>query len=199
MQKHSHGLSRAALPRHMELEGPNWVARSDRPGMVRISPALAARHPLPDTGSPPTVPEQGLPGSTFWWTIFASMMEGFALYGAALHPAAAMPVEALLESARDRDPSLALGTSTERSADDDQDNVVKLDRAGPRNAPAGGGWTRLQALGESLVAWPVNWRREREIRRAVAALMEFDERTLRDIGINGRSEIERVVRYCRDC
>jgi uncharacterized protein YjiS (DUF1127 family) len=44
-----------------------------------------------------------------------------------------------------------------------------------------------------------HWRREREIKRAVAALAEFDDRTLRDIGIPSRSAIEQVVRYCRDC
>jgi uncharacterized protein YjiS (DUF1127 family) len=44
-----------------------------------------------------------------------------------------------------------------------------------------------------------HWRRQREIKRAVAALVEFDDRTLRDIGIPCRSGIEQVVRYGRDC
>jgi uncharacterized protein YjiS (DUF1127 family) len=44
-----------------------------------------------------------------------------------------------------------------------------------------------------------HWRREREIKKAVAALAEFDDRTLRDMGIPHRSEIEQVVRYGRDC
>jgi len=38
-----------------------------------------------------------------------------------------------------------------------------------------------------------------EIKRTVAALAELDDRTLRDIGIPHRSQIEQVVRYCRDC
>ena len=42
-------------------------------------------------------------------------------------------------------------------------------------------------------------RREREIKKAVAALTKLDDRTLRDIGIPQRSQIEQVVRYCRDC
>jgi uncharacterized protein YjiS (DUF1127 family) len=42
-------------------------------------------------------------------------------------------------------------------------------------------------------------RREREIKKAVAALEKLDDRTLRDIGIPQRSQIEQVVRYCRDC
>jgi uncharacterized protein YjiS (DUF1127 family) len=45
----------------------------------------------------------------------------------------------------------------------------------------------------------VHWRREREIKRAVAVLVEFDDRTLRDIGIRCRTGIEQVVRYGRDC
>ena len=40
---------------------------------------------------------------------------------------------------------------------------------------------------------------EREIKKAVTALREFDDRTLRDMGIPHRSQIEQVVRYCRDC
>jgi uncharacterized protein YjiS (DUF1127 family) len=40
---------------------------------------------------------------------------------------------------------------------------------------------------------------EREIKKAVTALAEFDDRTLRDMGIPHRSQIEQVVRYCRDC
>ena len=40
---------------------------------------------------------------------------------------------------------------------------------------------------------------EREIKKAVTALGEFDDRTLRDMGIPHRSQIEQVVRYCRDC
>jgi uncharacterized protein YjiS (DUF1127 family) len=42
-------------------------------------------------------------------------------------------------------------------------------------------------------------RREREIKKAVAALAKLDDRTLRDLGIPQRSQIEQVVRYCRDC
>ena len=38
-------------------------------------------------------------------------------------------------------------------------------------------------------------RREREIKKAVAALAKLDDRTLRP----QRSQIEQVVRYCRDC
>jgi uncharacterized protein YjiS (DUF1127 family) len=42
------------------------------------------------------------------------------------------------------------------------------------------------------------WRREREIKRAVTILAEFDDRTLRDMGIPHQSLIEQIVRYGRD-
>ena len=42
------------------------------------------------------------------------------------------------------------------------------------------------------------WRREREIKKAVTALAEYDDRTLRDVGIPDRSQIEQIVRYDRD-
>jgi uncharacterized protein YjiS (DUF1127 family) len=51
----------------------------------------------------------------------------------------------------------------------------------------------------SIASRWAHWRREREIKKAVVALAQFDDRTLRDMGILHRSEIEQVVRYSRDC
>jgi uncharacterized protein YjiS (DUF1127 family) len=42
-----------------------------------------------------------------------------------------------------------------------------------------------------------HWRREREIKKAVAPLLELDDRTLRDIGIPDRSQIEHAARYSK--
>jgi uncharacterized protein YjiS (DUF1127 family) len=42
-----------------------------------------------------------------------------------------------------------------------------------------------------------NWRHENEIRRAIQELATLDDRTLRDLGIRDRSEIEFMVRCCR--
>jgi uncharacterized protein YjiS (DUF1127 family) len=39
------------------------------------------------------------------------------------------------------------------------------------------------------------WRREMECARSVRALQELDDRSLRDIGIGHRSDIEYMVRY----
>jgi len=41
--------------------------------------------------------------------------------------------------------------------------------------------------------------RERKIKTTVAALAELDDRTLLDMGVPHRSQIEQVVRYCLDC
>jgi uncharacterized protein YjiS (DUF1127 family) len=61
------------------------------------------------------------------------------------------------------------------------------------------GWHWLTSLKKAILSFHAHRRKEREIRKAVAALSEFDDRTLRDLGIPSRSEIEQVVRYCRDC
>ncbi|MDI3564025.1 DUF1127 domain-containing protein [Bradyrhizobium sp. Arg816] len=204
MKKHSLGVSRVALPGNMGLDGANWVARSDSRGMVSLR-AIAAGHSLPDIGSPSVAPPaaQDQPATTFWWAVFASVMEGFALYGAALHPTAAVPVQAMLDAVRESRPPSADRTPPAPAKSDgagDSGNIVLFDRVPPRDARPARSW--LHALGAALgtvMALPAHWRREWEIRRAVAGLMEFDDRTLRDIGINGRSEVERVVRYCRDC
>ena len=206
MKKHSHSVSRVALSGNMELDRANWVARSDGRGMIRLG-AVAARHRSPDIGSRPAAQpaEQDQPVTTFWWTVFATLMEGFALYGAALHPTAAAPVQAMLEATRDyRSPSAGREPVEKRGNDgaDNNGNIVMLDCVAPRDARRERSWKRLESFGETLgtlMDLPAHWRREREIRKAVAALMEFDDRTLRDLGISGRSDIERVVRYCRDC
>jgi uncharacterized protein YjiS (DUF1127 family) len=73
------------------------------------------------------------------------------------------------------------------------------DQAAPVDARASLALHWLISLLKKIVSIQRHWRREHEIRKAVAALSQFDDRTLRDIGIHGRSEIEQVVRYCRDC
>jgi uncharacterized protein YjiS (DUF1127 family) len=56
-------------------------------------------------------------------------------------------------------------------------------------------WTKAWAAVASR--W-TRWRRKREIKKAVAALAEFDDRTLRDMGIPHRSQIEHAARYGRN-
>jgi uncharacterized protein YjiS (DUF1127 family) len=78
-------------------------------------------------------------------------------------------------------------------------DAVELERAAWAAARPLRHWSWLGSLAEIIVTLWTHWRREWEIRRAVAALAEYDDRTLRDLGICDRSDIERVVRYCRDC
>jgi uncharacterized protein YjiS (DUF1127 family) len=75
-------------------------------------------------------------------------------------------------------------------------NVIRPSRA---VAPDAVGFRWLASLKEAILSFHAHWQREREIRKAIAALTEFDDRTLRDMGIPSRSEIEHAVRCCRDC
>ncbi len=81
--------------------------------------------------------------------------------------------------------------STDHQAEDCASPSLDTDRSNHRH------WLR-KPWSAAADRW-TQWRREREIKRAVAALEKFDDQTLRDIGIPDRSEIERVIRYCRDC
>jgi uncharacterized protein YjiS (DUF1127 family) len=58
------------------------------------------------------------------------------------------------------------------------------------------GW--LTMIWRAIADWWTEWRREREIRQAVAELAEYDDRVLRDMGFPHRSDIERIVRNGRD-
>jgi uncharacterized protein YjiS (DUF1127 family) len=135
----------------------------------------------------------------------AFVMEGFALYGAALHPNAAFSIEVAPTTAFARPPR---GDSRQPHVETHEQgglqpstnvNAVEPERAAWADLRPQRHWSWWAALGETVAVLLTHWRREREIERAVAALAEYDERTLRDLGINGRADIERVVRYCRDC
>jgi uncharacterized protein YjiS (DUF1127 family) len=158
-----------------------------------------------------------------------SLMDDFALYGASVHLTACFPVtlhsdeEKILRardiSARGRRGFILLVSPT---ANHDtisprlEHNANEATPAGPEVAFADNSlrelndvkspridrsnrWKWLTLPWEVVVALWTYGRREREIRRAVAALAELDDRTLRDIGIPHRSHIEQVVRYCHDC
>jgi uncharacterized protein YjiS (DUF1127 family) len=58
------------------------------------------------------------------------------------------------------------------------------------------GW--LAILRRAVASRWAKWRQEREVRKAVAALAEYDDRTLRDMGILDRAHIEQRVRVGRD-
>lgn len=203
MNTQSRNLARVVRLSATELDGPGWLARSDGRGLVRPGSGRAMQG-VADIGSRPVScdaePAQDV--GTFWWGLLFSLMEGFALYGAALHPTAAMPVHVIIAARKDLEPGPDVAEPAEPvqgSAAERHGNVVKLDRGGASGAQPERRWHWLRAAGESLAALLAWLRREREIRQAVAALRELDDRTLRDLGIRCRSEIEWTVRYCRDC
>jgi uncharacterized protein YjiS (DUF1127 family) len=164
--------------------------------------------------------------TTYWSLMFTFFIEGFAPYGASLNAIGTSPVEPCPTEARPPQPEqissrdqgkfMAIVSSNSEIA------ASKLERDTNRNrpeseAPSGNAGLAGVFGGPSLDTGPSNhrswlikpwsaiasrwahWHREREIEKAVAALSEFDDRTLRDIGIPYRSGIEQVVRYCRDC
>jgi uncharacterized protein YjiS (DUF1127 family) len=202
MKAQSRSVARVVRLSIAEPDGPGWLARSDGRGLVHFGFDRTGMQSVADIGSHPVQPEAepGRGAGSFWWELLFALMEGFALYGAALHPTAAMPVHAILAATRDREPPPDVSEPPEPVQDSAGDgNVVKLDHVRPLGAQPERHWNWLRAAGETLAAWPAQLRREREIRRAVVALEELDDRTLRDLGICCRSDIERTVRYCRDC
>jgi len=182
-----------------ELDAAGWVESASGHGIAILDPDGATRRRREESGPGQAQP---LGESSIWWDVFAFFMDGFALYGAALHPTAAVPVHEMLsekkwrphENDRERATAPPHGTS-----DGSNGNFVTLDRIRRLDAQAGQRWTWLHSLLETLTVLSSHLRREREIKQAVAALMELDDRTLRDLGMCDRSDIERMVRYCRDC
>jgi uncharacterized protein YjiS (DUF1127 family) len=189
------GAARAALPDDRGIADRNLTrpAWGDRPDLNSRPAAV------------PTVAAADRPKPALWWSAFAFFMEGFALYGASLHPTAAFPVEAILTTARAPRPRpVSRGPAAKEHehgtyAPSRNSNVVQFDRAPAPDARRSRRWHCLTSLGETIATLQTHWRREQEIKKAVAALAEFDDRTLRDMGIPSRSQIEQVVRYCHDC
>jgi uncharacterized protein YjiS (DUF1127 family) len=145
-------------------------------------------------------------------------MEGFALYGSSLHAngfTAELPRmdDNIRQAADEMSPPRGPRAVVPYSAGPGEVVAVGLEKtsadAAGAFADAGliefGDATSVSVVRSSarrlwnLTAgiW-ANWRREREIAKAVRALAEFDDRTLRDMGIGDRAQIDRTVRYGRD-
>jgi uncharacterized protein YjiS (DUF1127 family) len=174
------------------------VPSDDDSGMARQS--LAARSDLPES-SPAvasTIGKDSYAKTSLCSSVLAALAEGFGAYGVALYPTADFPLQAILVQRREALQHSGSVSGQAQEADLAPENVrfgggSTLDAPTPwyRNLPA--------SMYDAAVAFWAHWRREREIRKAVAALAQFDDRSLRDMGIRSRSEIEQVVRYCRDC
>ena len=160
-----------------------------------------------------------------WQSVLWFFVEGFALYGASVHWVATTAVMAIAtevdaqqcqNSGRsERQKSISHVSPAARA------ETAIFEREGAADPTAFGTWTPRTREGIASPArgvdryrsvhpgWPAiiwraiasrwaKWRREREINRAVAALAECDDRTLRDVGIPHRSQIEQIARYGRD-
>ncbi|SHK51040.1 hypothetical protein SAMN05444159_3442 [Bradyrhizobium lablabi] len=160
--------------------------------------------------------------TTLWSSpILAFFMEGFALYGASYHAyphaAAASPVEPSAVAVRAPEPDEISWRARRRamaivvSAMDSGVAEVEdeINRAGSGSETASGnvlsdtdGSTRRSWLAKAWRALAGRWaqrRRAREIKKAVAALLQPDRRASRNFGIPNRSGIAQVTRYRRDC
>lgn len=203
----------------LEKQLPSNLNRMVRPSYPRVA-GIARGLDLPDdrsgrrahaadlpsfAASPPMVPLAVVEGQAtgWWWAAIAFFMEGFALYGASLYPSAIYSVDEALLPSHLHQARLAdsrHGTVQSLAAQSlNGSNVISPGLAAwsePRPSK-GGDW--LGAVGAKIAAVWTHWRRESEIRQAVQALSEYDDRTLLDLGICGRADIERMVRYCRDC
>ena len=154
----------------------------------------------PEATSLPAKKPTGQAGA-IWQSMLGFFLEGFALYGASLHWVATTAVTAIasevdarqrrsLRGANDRNlsrslrmPSTGVGFAS-AARDVDRYRFIHPGWPGMIWRAAASGWTR--------------WRREREIKKAIVALAELDNRMLRDMGIPDSSQIERIVRYGRD-
>ncbi|WP_426526620.1 DUF1127 domain-containing protein [Bradyrhizobium sp. McL0615] len=178
------------------------VVPSDDFGIARQTPA--ARPDLPKSGPAAisTIGRAGHAPTSLWWSVLAAFTEGFGAYGAALYPCADFPVQAILVASREslQHPRSRESTSSRREPEGDLLSAdIRFGGGSGRGARLPWHRNLLASIYDTAAALRANWRREREIKRAVVALAQFDERTLRDMGIASRSEIEQVVRYCHDC
>jgi uncharacterized protein YjiS (DUF1127 family) len=161
-----------------------------------------------------------------WRSVLWFFLEGFALYGASLHWVATTAVTAIASEvgARQRQklagrerqkfislvsPSAGAGiTVLEREDAIDRtapgtrmvsarDGFASAGHAVDRHRFVHPGW--LATVWRTIAGHWARRSRERGVKKAVAALARYDDRTLQDLGIYHRSQIEQIVRDGRDC
>ncbi len=167
-------------------------------------------------------PQPGL-----WPSVMSFILEGFALYAASLHSVRVCAVEPHPDgeippsnemAVRERRSFVSLVSApvSQRATSEAgpetanpwrersgiatvADDLSDFDHTTPLRTGRWFRWNWLTSCWEMIVTFWRHWRNEREVNRAVAALMKLDDQTLRDIGIPNRSQIKQIVRYCRDC
>jgi uncharacterized protein YjiS (DUF1127 family) len=197
--------------RHVVGEGPMRISQRGLP-----APHAIGRSPVMTEASPSS------PLWPFTFFLQGSFLQGLTLYGAMPYPVGLLcfddgqvneEVSRSAESCQNRRCEGSRSPLFEVTGPDPEAGLVrKLPRAAPvavslvgperstavASSPPDPRRRILSLAAAARWIW-ARWRREREIRRAVDALAKLDDRTLRDIGITDRSQIDRVVRFCRDC
>ena len=206
----------AAIRRHSSPEQTSFVARRERPDIpaetqtAEISKAEASL--VPETRSVMAQP------SAIWLSVYWFFLEGF-VHGASLHGLATSAVTAITSEAgarqrpepswRERRKSISLVSSAARA------EMAVLESEDAIDRKAFGSFTRdtaardfdryrfvhpgwLTRTWRAIASRWANWRREREISKVVAAVAEYDDRMLRDMGFPSRSQIEQIVRNGRE-
>lgn len=132
--------------------------------------------------------------ASLWRSVLAAFVEGFGAYGMAFGATAYVPYQAAPPSRE----SALQGYRIRRLPSADE---AVLQATGGSGDGGRLPWHRraLAFMSDAIRGCAAHWRRERDIRRAVAALAQLDDRMLRDMGIPSRTEIEHVVRFCHDC
>jgi uncharacterized protein YjiS (DUF1127 family) len=159
---------------------------------------------------------------TPWLSVLWLIFEGYALYGASFHGFAVTAANSEVGAGRfreiprrERRKSISLVSSSARAGLTvlEREDAIERTALAQRLPSAGSGcetpardvsryrfvypgW--LTMIWRAIADWWTEWRREREIRQAVAELAEYDDRVLRDMGFPHRSDIERIVRNGRD-
>jgi len=158
--------------------------------------------------------------------LLSSFIEGFALF-AMLHLPATSAIESYSTEAKAEQPEksftrerrryLAIVSSSTRPEVTGSELENETNRTGSGSGAPSADASPAEFYGASSFKgersndrnWPTkpwsavagrwrHWHHEREIKQAVATLVELDDRTLRDIGISHRSQIERAARYGRN-
>ncbi|MCC8935529.1 DUF1127 domain-containing protein [Bradyrhizobium sp. Arg68] len=199
------------MSKQNSLPNGDHVARIPQAGGIIRAIRSADRGPgrLPPHGAhsthavaPVEQPDRSAVG--WWLAALAFFIEGCAMYGASIYPGAEFPVPSAPASATARKPRSARVQqlpAIEQASSQLLENSVTVGLGGAVSADPRPQrrWSWLSSIGGTVAAIWRYWRREWAVQTAVAALAEYDDRTLRDMGICGQSDIERVVRQSGDC
>jgi hypothetical protein len=227
LARHSSGLVNGVAKRYNVLSGEHLPR--ERSGISGESSTRAPQPHSADLKSFPASARMVTdnPQTGFWPSVTGFILEGFALYAASLHSARPFLVEPHPDegippssdlSARERRAFVSLvSTPVSQGATSGlelktehtrrggyevataRDDPGDFERAGSLRTGRSLRWNWLTSCWEMVDTFWIHRRKEREVNRAVAALMKLDDQTLRDIGIPDRSRIKQIVRYCRDC